>query len=135
MKDKASFGILFNKDDKAIESIYNEINDAYRHSVNEVQPALFNSMIIQYALEEQKNIVYYMYEGHTGLSLNFKALSNHPLFEDNSVFLAIFNPPYHLFEGLTKEMLPNVGVVPKLDVGFTEGHIQQQNIEGGIPFD
>lgn len=32
-------------------------------------------------------------------------------------------------------MLPNVGVVPKLDVGFTEGHIQQQNIEGSIAFD
>lgn len=125
MKDKASFAILFNKEEKDVEPIITEIQESYKHSVTEVQPSLFNSMIIQYALEEQKNIIYYMYEGHKGLSLNFMALSNHPLFEDNSVFLAIFNPPYHLFEGLKKEMLPNVGVVPKLDVGFTEGHIQQ----------
>lgn len=66
-----------------------------------------------------------MYEGKDGISINFMALSQHPLFEDNCVFLALFNPPYEQFEGLRKEMLPNVGIVPKLDVGFTEGHIQQ----------
>lgn len=135
LKGKASFAILFTRDTKDIEPILSEIQENMRHSVMEVQPSLFNSMIMQYALEEQKNIVYYMYEGEKGLSINFMALSNHPLFEDNSVFLALYNPPYEYFEGLTKEMLPNVGVVPKLDVGFTEGHIQQQNIDGGLPFE
>ena len=31
-------------------------------------------------------------------------------------------------------MLPNVGVVPVLDPSFTEGNINQSNIDGGIPF-
>jgi hypothetical protein len=31
-------------------------------------------------------------------------------------------------------MLPNVGIVPVLDPDFTEGNINQSNIDGDVPF-
>ena len=50
------------------------------------------------------------------------------------MFLAMYNPPLEMFQGLQQEMLPNVGVVPILDPDFKEGNINQSNIDGGIPF-
>jgi hypothetical protein len=52
LKEKSSFSILFNKDSKDIDSILEEIQENMKHSVTEVQPSLFNTMIMQYALEE-----------------------------------------------------------------------------------
>jgi hypothetical protein len=78
---------------------------------------------MQYALQEQKNIIYYMYDDDLGLGINFQILSKHPLFQDDCVFLAMYKPPLEMFQGLRAEMLPNVGVVPVLDPSFTEGNI------------
>lgn len=44
------------------------------------------------------------------------------------------DPPSHIFDGLKKEFLPSVGVVPKLDEKFEEGHIQQSNIDASQGF-
>jgi hypothetical protein len=44
------------------------------------------------------------------------------------------DPPAHIFDGLKKEFLPSVGVVPKLDESFEEGHIQQSNIDAAQGF-
>jgi hypothetical protein len=31
-------------------------------------------------------------------------------------------------------MLPNVGIIPRLDPSFTEGNINQSNLDGGVPY-
>ena len=79
-------------------------------------------------------MIYYMYADDKGPSVAFKALSLHPLFLENSVFIAMKDPPAHIFDGLKKEFLPSVGVVPKLDESFEEGHIQQSNIDAAQGF-
>ena len=68
-------------------------------------------------------MIYYMYADDKGPSVSFKSLSLHPLFLEDSVFIAMKDPPAHIFDGLKKEFLPSVGVVPKLDESFEEGHI------------
>ena len=75
-----------------------------------------------------------MYTDDVGMSISYQILSTHPLFEDNSVFLAMYKPNLAMFQGLTADMLPNIGVVPVLDPDFTEGNINQSNIDGQIPY-
>lgn len=52
-----------------------------------------------------------MYDDDQQVSLNFKALSVHPLLADDCAFLALYKPPEEMFPGLKKEMLPSIGVV------------------------
>mmetsp|Transcript_3358 Transcript_3358/g.5609 ORF Transcript_3358/g.5609 Transcript_3358/m.5609 type:complete len:218 (-) Transcript_3358:211-864(-) len=40
-----------------------------------------------------------------------------------------------MFPGLKREMLPTIGVVPKINADFREGNIQQQNIDANLSFD
>ena len=40
-----------------------------------------------------------------------------------------------MFPGLTSDMLPSIGVVPKIPLDFVEGNIHQQNLEANLPFD
>ena len=90
-------------------------------------------MILQYAKEEQKHVVYYMYDD-TDINLNFKALSNHPLLKDDCVFWSLHDPDTKFFQGLQKEALPSIGIVKALDPEFKEGEIAQSNIGGGNHF-
>lgn len=129
-KLSASFGIM----DKSVEGVMEEISSSLEHNVREVSPHLFNQILIQHAKTEQKNVIYYMYADDKGPSVSFKSLSLHPLFLEDSVFIAMKDPPAHIFDGLKKEFLPSVGVVPKLDESFEEGHIQQSNIDAAQGF-
>uniref|UniRef100_A0A7S3MVM5 Uncharacterized protein n=1 Tax=Strombidium inclinatum TaxID=197538 RepID=A0A7S3MVM5_9SPIT len=129
-----SFGILFDKNTKDLTSILEEINNGFQHEVMEISPAIFNNMIITYSLEQQKHVIYYMYDDEDGVSLNFKAISAHPIFEEDCVFMALYEPPTQMFPGLTKDMLPSIGVVPRLDPNFKEGNIQQSNVDARLSF-
>lgn len=95
---------------------------------------MFNQYIIQYAKEQQKHVVYYMYRDEQQISLTFRHLSNHPVFKEDCAFLGIKDPPYQMFQGLTAEMLPSLGIVPRLDESFQEGHIQQANMDAAQPY-
>lgn len=48
------------------------------------------------------------------IELNFKALSNHPLF-NNTQFISVKNPDFSKLNGVTKGSLPFVGVVRKAE--------------------
>jgi len=67
------------------------------HNSRDVSPHLFNSLLIQHAKEEQKNVIYYIYADEKGPSLAFKALSLHPLFKEICVFISMKDPPAHMF--------------------------------------
>lgn len=58
---------------------------------------MFNNILVQHALHEQKNVIYYMFDDENGVSLGFKAISNNPIFKDNSIFLSLQNPPAEYF--------------------------------------
>jgi len=75
-------------------------------------------MILRYAKAEQKNVAYYAYTKDQNIGLNYKHISNHPVFTENTVFLSFSDPPIEMFEGMTKEMLPIIGFVKKLDPNF-----------------
>ena len=83
---------------------------------------------MQYAKAQQKNVVFYMFNDEDGVSINFKTLSTHELFAEDTVFISLFNPPLEQFGGLKAEMLPTLGVVPKLDPDFSGGGIEQGNL-------
>ena len=52
-------------------------------------------MILTHAKEEQKNVIYYMYNEEQ-VSISFKSLSKHPIFYD-CVFFSLFDPPSSYF--------------------------------------
>jgi len=58
---------------------------------------MFNNYIMQYAKDEQKHVVYYMYRDDQQMSITYKHLSNHPLFKEDCVFLGMKDPPMELF--------------------------------------
>ena len=64
-----------------------------------------------------------MYTGDERISLSFKHLSNHIIFntDDDTHFMALRDPPMQQFQGLTKEMLPTIGIVPRIGDDFKEG--------------
>jgi len=68
------------------------------------------------------------------INLNFKAISQHPVFKDDCVFWSLHDPDTKFFQGLAKESLPSVGIVKALDPEFMEGEIQQSNIGGDNHF-
>lgn len=66
----------------------------------------------------------------TDISLTFKAISKHPMLQEDCVFWALHDPDVKYFQGLDKANLPSIGVLKKLEEDFTEGEIQQSNIGG-----
>mmetsp|Transcript_3358 Transcript_3358/g.5612 ORF Transcript_3358/g.5612 Transcript_3358/m.5612 type:complete len:118 (-) Transcript_3358:865-1218(-) len=91
-KVQNSFGILFNKENKNLEAILEEISNNLEHTVKEISTSIFNNMIVTYAQEQQKNVVYFMYDDGQSVSISFKALSTHPLLQEDCVFMALFKP-------------------------------------------
>tara|TARA_B110000285_G_C15112209_1_gene611811 strand:+ start:1738 stop:2154 length:417 start_codon:yes stop_codon:yes gene_type:complete len=66
----------------------------------------------------------------TDINLNFKAISKHPILQDDCVFWSLHDPDTKFFQGLDKSALPSVGIIKALDPEFKEGEIQQSNIGG-----
>lgn len=89
IKMSRSYEIFFNKASKDYISIEDEVNEAYDHSVNDILSDTFNNFIVRHAKDEQKNVIYYMYRSDQKVSLDFKAVSKHPLFQDDCVFLSL----------------------------------------------
>ena len=96
LKNQASFGILFDATKKENAKILEEIQGSFEHNVREVQGHMFNNLILQHAKEEQKNIIYYMYDD-TDISLTFKAVSKHPILQEDCVFWALHDPDVKYF--------------------------------------
>jgi hypothetical protein len=65
-----------------------------------------------------------MYRDDQTVSLDYKAVSQHALFEDECIFLSLPNPSEKVFKGIDLAMLPIIGVVKKLDPSFAEGNIE-----------
>ena len=76
-----------------------------------------------------------MYRDDQEISLDFKAVSEHPLLKEDSVFLGLRNPDPNFFKGLDTRMLPIIGVIKKLNPDFEEGNIEQQHISAALKFD
>lgn len=84
---------------------------------------------------EQKNVAYYMYRDEQTINLNFRAMSNHPVFKEDTVFISLQNPSPEMFVGMQMDALPTIGVVEKLDPEFQDGHISQQNVRAELSYD
>ena len=68
------------------------------------------------------------------MPFSFKALSVHPLFNNNDYyFMAIKDPDLKGFTGLTTNSLPTIGLVPKFPKDFKEGTVEQNNVDGNLP--
>lgn len=106
-----SYEILFNKDAKSFENIEEEITENYEHQVVDIMGEQFNNFIVRHAKDEQKNVVYYMYRSDQKVSLDYKAVSQHPLLHDDCAFLSLVNPSEKIFQGLDTRYLPIIGVV------------------------
>lgn len=130
-----SYEIFFSRESKDFSNIENEVKENYEHNVNDILANSFNAFIVRYAKEEQKHVVYYMYREEQEISLDFKAASQHPLFQDDCVFLSLRDPPTAIFQGLDPRLLPIIGVVKKLDADFQEGHIQQTHVDGSLKYE
>jgi hypothetical protein len=89
IKDSRSYEIFFNKDAKTFENIEGEIVENYEHDVVDIIPSSFNQFIVRFAKDEQKNVIYFMYRDDQEITLDYKAVSEHPLLKEDSVFLAM----------------------------------------------
>ena len=103
--------------------------------MTEVSSRDFNNMILRYAKEEQKNVVYYMFRSDQELELNFMALSKETIFESDCVFVSVQNPSAQQFQGMDMDQLPTVGVVGALDPEFQEGSISQTNVNAKTDYE
>lgn len=130
-----SYEIFFSRESKDFSNIENEVKENYAHNVNDILANSFNQFIVRYAKDEQKHVVYFMYREDQEISLDFKAVSQHPLFQDDCVFLSLRDPPTAIFQGLDTRLLPIIGVVKKLDADFQEGHIQQTHVDGSLKYE
>jgi hypothetical protein len=92
-----SYEILFNKDAKTFENIEEEVTENYEHTVVDIMGEQFNNFIVRHAKDDQKNVVYYMYRSDQKVSLDFKAVSQHPLLQEDCVFLSLINPSEKIF--------------------------------------
>lgn len=135
IKMSRSYEIFFDRQSKDFELIENEVKDNYVHEVNDILPQTFNNFIVRHAKDEQKHVVYYMYRQDQDVSLDFKAVSQHPLFADDCVFLSMRDPSVEIFQGLDTRLLPIIGVVQKLGPEFQDGHIQQTHVSGGLKYE
>ena len=124
-----SYSLPLELDNKDMSRIMEDVESTFQSNIVDIQGHLFNNYIMQYAKDEQKHVVYYMYRDEQQLSLAFKHISNHALFKDECVFLAMKDPPMQLFQGLRKEMMPSIGFIPRLDESFKEGKIEQANMD------
>lgn len=117
-KMSGSYEIFFNKDSKDFSNVEEEVEENYKHNVNDILSDQFNNFIVRHAKDEQKNVIYYMYRSDQKISLDFKATSQHPLFAEDCVFLSLIDPDPKFFDGMDKNYLPVIGVVKKLDSNF-----------------
>jgi hypothetical protein len=85
----------------------------------------FNNVIVKYAKEQQKSVCYFMHTSDQEVDLKFRALSQHPLFQDDVFFTELRDPDPQFFIGLDMNLLPTIGVVGKLDDNFKDGEISQ----------
>jgi hypothetical protein len=109
-KMQKSYEIFFNKDAKDFANIQEEVEQNYEHNVVDLVSESFNQFIVRYAKDEQKNVVYYMYRSDQKVSLDFKAVSQHSLFEEDTVFLSLMDPNPKFFQGIDVRVLPIIGV-------------------------
>ena len=102
-----------------------------------MQAYTFNAVLVQKAQKEKQNVIYYMYSGDEQISLAFKHLSLHPLFNtnDDTHFMALRDPPMDQFQGLNKDMLPTIGFIKAISDEFKEGQVQQETLSGKVHYE
>jgi hypothetical protein len=85
--------VPFDKNNKNLREIYDEVSANFHHEIQDINPTMLNNFILNNSKQLQRNIVYYMFNDEEGVSINFKALSGFDLFQDDTVFISLFNPP------------------------------------------
>ena len=132
MKGKAKIEgghiIDFDVSDRNIKPIIDDLHNSIEHDVQEIGSKEFNNMVLRYAKDEQKSVIYLFYkEEHVNLA--FKALSKHPIFWE-CVFFSFYDPSPSQFVGLADEVLPSLGFIGALEQDFVEGNVSPVNING-----
>ena len=97
----------------------------YWDNIESISAGDFNNVIVKYAKEQQKSVCYFMHTSDQEVDLKFRALSQHPLFQDDVFFTELRDPDPQFFIGLDMNLLPTIGVVGKLDDNFKDGEISQ----------
>lgn len=92
-KMESMINIPFDKANKNLKDVYDEISAVIKNEIQDVSPSMLNNFILNASKQLQKNIVYYMFNDEDGVSINYKALSRFELFKDDTVFISLFNPP------------------------------------------
>ena len=71
---------------------------------------MFEEVITKFIFQQNKNVVYYLFGDEEPL-FTVKTLSVHPLFNLDTVFIAVRNPTLQSFTKLTKDYFPSLGVL------------------------
>ena len=134
VKSDTSFQILFDKSSSSIDNILEEIEQIFEYKISPVAPQHFNDAVISASKEHKKSLVYALHNSDQKLPLGFKAISMNPIFQETAVFMNMVDPPLQMFPGLSKEILPIVGIVAVLDDNFVDGEVQQSVFQLNEPY-
>lgn len=106
-KKDASFEIFLSGTtiDENIQLVTEVLHNDFSHEVTEINENYFNELAQKYTKEENKTLIFYLYDDVKGVDINFKALSVDPWMEDDFAFVSIHNPSDKLRDG---ENLPTV---------------------------
>lgn len=67
-----SFGLPLDLNSNDFTPIVDDILSSFESHIVDIQPHLFNNYLIQYAKDQKKNVIYYMYTGEQQISISFR---------------------------------------------------------------
>lgn len=94
-KIKRSFDILHLND---LNSIMEEVHSGMDYEIRQITEKLFNSVSMNYAIEEKKNALTYFYNEGDRVSIHFKAIAAQNFLKDDFVFLSVQSPSKNVLD-------------------------------------
>lgn len=98
MKMSKSYRIFFDLNAKDLKKITKQIDDGFETTIISSLDRTINAYVSEHVKDKGakkgKDVVFLMYRKNQKLDLKFKALSDHPLFRDNTQFLAVKDPDF-----------------------------------------
>lgn len=115
MKVSKSYKIFFETKAKDLKKITKQIKEGYESKIiSSLTPDGLSGLLKKHGKDEYKDCVFLLYRNDQQMELNFKGLSEHPVFKDNTVFLAQRDPDLSKMNNVNLGSLPMVGIVRKL---------------------
>ena len=74
-----------------LDVIMDEIHESLENEIKEVNEKILNTIAINHATEEKKNVLIYFYQSGP-ISLHFKAISGMAILKDSFAFLSVPDP-------------------------------------------